>query len=456
MASKSDHLSSLPRWVSSDGLNHNWVGQAPPVLGPDDGETTHVIDVDPAALGQVIDGFGGCFNERGWESLSWLDEQRRDRVLTDLFSQEGDGCRFSLARTPIGASDYAMDWYSLADTPEDYELRDFSIARDRKYLIPFIKTALEKNPDLQIWASPWCPPAWMKQNGRYDFQGGAEICRIRQEPRVLAAYARYFALYLAAYRKEGIPVYAIHPQNEPASGQIFPSCEWTGEELLVFLRDYLIPLFLKENIKSEIWLGTINHGDVRAYASKVLADPFVRRHVTGLGYQWDGKHAIAHAAAEFPDMKLMQTESECGNGSNDKAAGLYTYGLICHYLKRGANSYFNWNMVLDPHGYSTWSWPQNSLITIDRKQDNVIYNFEYHVYRHITRFVQPGARRILTRGAHDHALAFLNPDGALTVVVLNPRYTPMNLKVRICGRMFHATLPPETLHTFSLPAPHPA
>lgn len=446
-------LPFVERWISSDGLNRNWAEEPPPAFGLDDGERIHVIDIDPENRAQAIDGFGGCFNERGWDSLSWLDEQRRAEVLAALFSPEGDGCRFQLARTPIGASDYAMDWYSLAETPEDYALKDFSIARDRRHLIPYIKAAMAKNAALRIWASPWCPPAWMKLNGRYDFQGGVQACRIRQEPRVLDAYARYFTRYLQAYRAEGIPVYAIHVQNEPASGQIFPSCEWTGEELLGFLRDYLIPLFLKEHVDTEIWLGTINHGDVRAYAAKVLADPFVRQHLTGLGYQWDGKHAIGHAAAEFPDMKLMQTESECGDGSNDKAAGLHTYGLLCHYLKRGANSYFNWNMVLDPSGYSTWSWPQNSLITIDRKQDHVTFNFEYHVYRHITRFVCKGAHRLKTCGADDQTLAFCNPDHSLTLVVLNPRYTAMPLKVRLAGRMFYANLPPETLHTFVLHAP---
>jgi glucosylceramidase len=172
--------------------------------------------------------------------------------------------------------------------------------------------------------------------------------------------------------------------------------------------------------------------------------------VTGIGYQWDGKHAIADAATLFPEKKLMQTESECGNGSNDKAAGMYTYGLLCHYLKRGANSYIYWNMVLDRGGYSTWSWAQNALITIDRKVPAVIHNFEYHVLRHISRFVPAGARRLLTTGKDEHSLAFLTPDGNVVIVVQNPRYTVMDLRLRLGDRMFCAQLPPETLHTFVL------
>lgn len=441
------------RWVSSDG-GTNWKDETPPVFAPDNGETRHVIEFEVAHSGQVIDGFGGCFNERGWESLSALSEPVREQVLRDLFAPEDDGCRFTLARTPIGASDYAMDWYSLCDTPEDYELRDFSIARDRKYLLPFIHAALRHQPALQIWGSPWCPPAWMKINRRYDQQGGETVCRLRDEARVRETYARYFARYLEAYRAEGVPVYAVHVQNEPAAAQVFPSCLWNGEELLVFLKHHLLPLFERERIPAEVWLGTINHGDVRAYAGKVFADPTVRARVTGLGYQWDGKHAVADAAELYPEKKLMQTESECGNGSNDKAAGLYTYSLLVRYLKGGANSYLYWNLVLDQGGYSTWSWKQNSLICIERYRDAAVYNFEFHVLRHLSRFVRPGARRLLTRGKDELALAFLNPDGSAVLVVHNPRYTPQPLCVRPHpgGPVFHVTLPADSLHTFVLSA----
>lgn len=439
----------VDRWVSSDGVT-NWHDQTPPAIEPDDGETRQVIDVDVDAFGQVIDGFGGCFNERGWDSLDALAPATRDQVMRDLFAPDGEGCRFTLSRAPIGASDYAMDWYSLADTPDDYALKDFSLTRDRKYLIPFIKAALRQNPQLKVWGSPWCPPAWMKRNGRYDHKGGVELCHLRQESRILETYARYFGLYVQEYRKEGIPIYAIHVQNEPASGQVFPSCEWSGEELLGFLKHHLIPYFLREKIGADIWLGTINHGDVRAYAGKVFADPFVREHVTGLGYQWDGKHAIGDAAVLFPEKKLMQTESECGNGSNDKAAGMYTYSLINHYLKRGANSYLYWNMVLDKGGYSTWSWAQNSLVTVERTKGTATYNFEYHVLRHLSRFVQVGAHRLLTTGKDEHTLAFLNPDGTLIVVAQNPRYTELSFKLRVGDNLFCAKLPSDTLHTFVL------
>ena len=55
---------------------------------------------------------------------------------------------------------------------EDRELANFSIERDKKMLIPFIKAALEKTSvPLHIMASPWSPPPWMKTNNQMNHGG---------------------------------------------------------------------------------------------------------------------------------------------------------------------------------------------------------------------------------------------------------------------------------------------
>ncbi len=145
----------------------------------------------------MIDGFGGCFNELGYQALSHLTEDERNQILDALFFNNGD-CRFSICRLPIGASDYALEWYSLNDTPEDYDMRDFSIERDKKYIIPYIREALKRNPDLKLFASPWSPPTWMKHPKAYNYG------TLRWEPKVLEAYALYFVKFVQAYEQEGI------------------------------------------------------------------------------------------------------------------------------------------------------------------------------------------------------------------------------------------------------------
>src|SRR5207302_10098666 len=43
------------------------------------------LNVDLTATAQTMEGFGGCFNELGWTSLSKLSEGDRESVLLELF-----------------------------------------------------------------------------------------------------------------------------------------------------------------------------------------------------------------------------------------------------------------------------------------------------------------------------------------------------------------------------------
>jgi glucosylceramidase len=434
-------------WIcTTDGKP--WSKNEKVVLQPFDNTRHCLVEINPDVAFQKIDGFGGCFNEKGWDALAYLAIEEREAVLRQLF--DPDESNFTICRMPIGSNDYAMDYYSLNDVADDFTMKYFSIERDKKYLIPYIKAAMHIQPGLKMWGSPWCPPSWMKRNKHYFCPGMESDARMIWEPQVLSAYALYFAKYVQAYRNEGIDIVAVHVQNEPYACQIFPSCLWTGAELRDFIRDYLSPCFSKEKLTTEIWLGTINHGDVRAYAGIVFADAQVRQAVTGVGYQWDGKHAIDETHRLFPEKKLWQTESECGDGANDQNAGLYTYTLLKKYFEGGANGYFYWNMVLDESGMSTWGWRQNSLISIDRRTQIPRYNFEFYVMKHFSHFIQPGAMRIRTTGEDESALAFKNPDGNIIITYMNPGFTDREVTIRVGEKMIKIIFPNGSVNTIVL------
>ena len=190
---------------------------------------------------QVIEGFGGCFNEMGWQSLQTLPEDCRTQVLHDLFDSTS-GCGHSWCRVPIGASDYAFEWYSHNEHDGDVAMEHFSIARDHSSLIPYIRAAVSIQPNLRLFASPWSPPTWMKQPRAYN--NGV----LRWEPEILEAYALYLLRFVEAYRAEGLPVQQLHVQNEPNSDQKFPSCVWTGAKMRDFIRDYLGPRFRQAGV----------------------------------------------------------------------------------------------------------------------------------------------------------------------------------------------------------------
>ncbi|MCD7971899.1 MAG: hypothetical protein LUG18_04415 [Candidatus Azobacteroides sp.] len=220
---------------------------------------------------QTIEGFGACFNELGWTTLSALNEEDREKVMQDLFSE--DGMNFTYCRMPLGANDFSRDWYSYNETDKDFKMENFSIANDKETLIPFIHAAQKINPSVRIWASPWSPPTWMKYNKHYacrpnpavnDLKGSPEqdlegSNMFIQEPEYFKAYTLYFRKFIESYKAEGINIEMIAPQNEFNSCQIFPSCTWTAQGLSTFIGDYLGPEMKEMGVK--VMFGTMERGN---------------------------------------------------------------------------------------------------------------------------------------------------------------------------------------------------
>lgn len=415
--------------------------------------------IDPASLEQRVDGFGGAFNEKGWEALSLLDPDKKEAVLKALFDPEA-GAKFNICRVPIGASDYALERYTLDETKDDFDMKGFSIERDRKHLIPYIKAAMRYRPDLKIWGSAWTPPTWMKTNGAFD--GG----QMKTDPKVYAAYALYLARFIESYQAEGIHVFAAAVQNEPLIETHYPSCLWTPKQFQIFIRDYMGPTFQQRNVQGQIILGTMQDPNYAAFPRTVLSDAEANRYVSIVGYQWDGLNSVASTRADYPDKTIFQTETECGNcfwkpgfdprkPQNDWAYGVYTWNKIKNFFDEGVNAYMLWNMVLDEEGKSIDAvrpWPQNAAVVINKNTKEVIYTPMFYAFKHFTYFVEPGARYVnITKGS-DNALAFRNPDGKIILVLQNISINPKKLTVGIGENRFSLTLPGSSWSTWVIPA----
>ncbi|MCF8358209.1 MAG: hypothetical protein K9H26_05580 [Prolixibacteraceae bacterium] len=416
-----------------------------------------LIVIYPEKTEQVIDGFGGCFNELGWEALQVLTPARQEMIIAALFDTVS-GCKFNLCRMPIGANDYSLDWYSHNETPSDFYMQNFSIDRDRERLIPYINFAKKYNPVIKIWASPWCPPSWMKTNNHYacspdvvndlpkSGQGREMTDQFRIENSYLEAYAFYFSKFISAYKNEGIDIYAVHVQNEPNSCQNFPSCIWTPGSLATFIGSYLGPRMKSDHPQTEIWLGTIERPQIERIDT-ILQHPEAKKYIKGVGFQWAGKKAIPLVQKKYPGYELMQTETECGNGSNNWDAAEYTFSLMEHYFNHGANAYLYWNMVLDQTGKSRWGWKQNSMITIDSETKQVTFNPEFYLMKHFSHYIHSGSHKIKT--SDPGCLAF-KTNNALVMVYFNHKSETIK-HFSIGGRSFKAALPAQSINTFVYP-----
>jgi glucosylceramidase len=403
-----------------------------------------VIKLDPQTTFQTMDGFGGCFNELGWEALQAIPADRADLALKELFSPAG--ANFTLCRAPIGANDFSLGWYSLNETPGDHEMKNFSIKRNHQALIPYIKAAMKYQPKLGVWASPWCPPSWMTTNGRY--RNG----RMKGDAQTLGAYALYFSKFVQAWRREGLNLYAIFPQNEMGlNDNVYPQCAWSGADMNVFLRDHLLPQLERDQVKVEVWLGTITNDKLSDYADPVLGDAKTTAGITGVGYQYGGQNAMRATHQKYPNLKLAQTETECYGGWNTWDQGLITFGRIVENTSNSANSYFFWNMVLDESGLSRWNWRQNSLLTVDRKTETVKYNSEFYAMKHFSATVLPGARRIaVSGGPFKDVVAFQNLDGSKVLAFANKADQVVSATLQAGAASLRMDVPAQSMNTVVL------
>ncbi len=470
--------------------NHPWQELKSIEAGPVQDAGTASVRVNPDVRYQTIDGWGGSFNEQGYAALLALDVSGREAVMRNIFDPV-DGLKFNICRTPVAASDFPVDnimnlegrydhldyppvfdkYYSYNDHKGDFAMEHFSIARDTAFLIPYIKMALGIRPDLKVWASPWAPPQWMKRDFHEDrcVEGECWAGFFRgyygeKDPAYSAAYALYFARYLEEYHKQGIDIYALHIQNEFSLKQYWTSCEWTGTDLGDFYANHLIPLVRSSDIPVvrdvEIWHGTIHPQTTNlSEFDKEIRPAFEMNSglLTGAGFQWKGVHFIEATREAYPDIKLMATETRCGDGSNDWPYAELTWGDMHSYLSKGVNSYMQWNMILDQLGKSSYwvgfkqdYWAQSSMITIDTKKKTAIYNPQFYAVKHFSFYIEPGARRIETIVNLENikAIGFLNPDGSIILQVWSGLESVKNISIVAGERGINLDLPGHSFNTF--------
>ena len=444
-------------WVATTGSSQ-WELQSQPQVLP--GTTTDVTtEIFPQKELQTVSGFGACFNELGWTSLSLLPDEDKNRIFEELF-YPGKGANFTICRMPVGANDFARNWYSYNETESDFEMRNFSIANDEETLIPFIHTAKGYNPELKIWASPWCPPAWMKYVKHYACKSDPKVNDLPgpridregtdmfiQEDPYLKAYALYFGKFIDAYAAKGINIFAVAPQNEFNSCQNFPSCTWTSAALANFIGKYLGPEMEKRNV--DIMFGTMERPNV-ALVDTIMDDPLAGKYIKSIGFQWAGKRAIPEVHKRYPHMPLYQTEQECGNGKNDWKFAVYVWDLMRHYFSNGANVYTYWNISLEKGGISRWGWAQNSLVVVDPETKQYNFTFEYYVMKHYSHYVLPGAKRIETSTGYEDLIAFKNTDGSIVLLVGNPDETEKTISIKCDDRVIRPVLKSNSLNTIVL------
>ena len=162
-------------------------------------EKQEYIFVDPTKTFQTVLGIGGALTDASAETFYKLPKAKQREILTAYFDPE-KGIGYSLGRTHIHSCDFSSASYTYVKDG-DPNLDSFDLSHDFTYRLPFIKAALKTagKDHFTLYASPWSPPAWMKDNTNM-LHGGQLL------PQYYDCWALYFCKFIRAYEKEGIPI----------------------------------------------------------------------------------------------------------------------------------------------------------------------------------------------------------------------------------------------------------
>lgn len=128
--------------------------------------------------------------------------------MLEAYFHPEKGIGYNFIRTNIHSCDFSSESYTYIDEG-DSALASFNIAHDMKYRIPLIKKAMEISGNKALlFASPWSPPAFMKDNNSM-LKGGKLL------PKYYQAWANYFVKFIREYENAGVPIWGVTIQNEP-------------------------------------------------------------------------------------------------------------------------------------------------------------------------------------------------------------------------------------------------
>ena len=386
-------------------------------------EADPAIIIDAGHTFQTIEGFGGALTDASAETFYQLPADKQQEFLTACFDPE-NGNGYNLCRTSIHSCDFSSNSYTYTPVADDVALEQFSIEHDQKYRIPFIKKAMQtRGGNIKLFASPWSPPAWMKTNNNM-LHGG------KLDPRYSQTWADYYVKFIQAYEQEGIPIWGLSVQNEPMAVQIWESCIYTAEEERDFVRDYLGPTLQGNGLSDKkliIW--DHNRGVMVQRAKVMYDDPQAAQYVWGTGFHWyvsDTYDNVRLVHEAYPDKQLIFTEGTVASFSWENvekwSMGEKFAKDIIMDLNNWTNGWVFWNVLLNENG-----GPNHvgnycvAPIIADTRTGELHYMNSHYYLGHFSRFIKPGAKRIVCSSNTDDLLAtaFINPDQSLAVVVLN-------------------------------------
>mmetsp|Transcript_20692 Transcript_20692/g.45414 ORF Transcript_20692/g.45414 Transcript_20692/m.45414 type:complete len:714 (-) Transcript_20692:200-2341(-) len=376
-----------------------------------------VLTVDSTVKYQEFIGFGGAFTEAA--AINWrkMTEEDQAKIIHLYFADPSEGGHgYTMGRVPIGSCDFSPDSYSFDNVPDDVDLTAFdkTVAHDEKSgMLPMIRAALKtaeaRGHKMQIYASPWSPPAWMK----LPIEGAPSMLHSAGpnglNPKFQRTWAKFFSAFIDAYRARGVDLWGITVQNEPENNATWEGCLYTPEFQAEFVRDHLGPVMHSEQPGVKIFGFDHNKDNVAKWAQVLYADPGARKYLDGLAVHWYGGLNTDHLETTHeiaPEKSILASEACNCNGVvyKNEAESWWSRAEdlaldILEDFRFWVIGWTDWNLVLSHTG-----GPNKVNNTCDANiicdphekmgMGTVILQASYYYMGHFSRFIPPGSRRI--------------------------------------------------------------
>jgi glucosylceramidase len=505
-------------------------------LGPATSSSAN-ITLDPADTFQTIDGFGGTLTGSAAADLMALGTYDTTNIcqnavplssastnivhaVNTLFSPTS-GAGISLVRISMGANDFSPNGdYTYDDPPptdttkqkksySDPQLKNFSIAPDLKAVIPILKLALAVNPKLQVIASPWTAPPWMKTNDTgtsASYTGSGGTLNLGD----YGVYAKYFLKFVQAYQSCGIPIDYVTPQNEPGyTPTTYPAMSFSPQAEETFVDEDLGPTLAGTHVSILDYDWNWNNKCTSKSTNTCWTQAQIQAVFTGVpfkngtpsnvaGIAWhcysdppDTAAAQSTFEQSYPKTTWLQFITECTGSGPDKSGfpgnlDWDSTNLIVGGLKNWASGVQLYNLALnqgcgpqtvggtscvDPSPPGKPCEDCRGVLTIDTRTSPATVtkrNVEYYILTEAANAFEPGAVIIATCGGAGpmssvmssdctseddlpsslEAVAALNPDHSTGLFVGNPTAKSISLNLDDNGEGFSYPIPANSVASF--------
>jgi len=354
------------------------------------GNNTVYIDAEITIMAndvkQKIQGFG-CATVFNPPNTAPLTDQELDR----LFGNGNDQLGLTLLRIRVATD---QNW--------------------RNTELNYAKRAVQNGA--RVIASPWSPPANMKTNN--SLVGGSLIA---DSGAAYATYLNDFAGYMAT---NGAPLYAISVQNEPDIQVNYESCDWTAEQMRIFLRDHA------QLITNTLVIAPESFNNNQSYVNLLLNDNAAAANLDIVGGHIYGGGLAENTVAKSLGKEVWMTEHL--DTSITYTANLNTAREIHECLTKG--------------NFSAYFWWYGKRFYGPIGQDGIATKRGYMMSQ-FAKFIAPGAVRIGTgTNTRPEVLlsAYKNSNGKKVIIAINTSTAIARQKINISDAAISQVIPYTT------------